>query len=69
MLFIPGNNPGMLQNGGVFGADAAISSSGFTGKRYSRLKSYGREDRWGATKTKNKRPYCRSSRISGWQCH
>ena len=24
MLFIPGNNPGMLQNGGVFGADAVI---------------------------------------------
>jgi citrate lyase subunit beta / citryl-CoA lyase len=24
MLFIPGNNPGMLQNGGVFGADAII---------------------------------------------
>ena len=24
MLFIPGNNPGMLQNGGVFGADSVI---------------------------------------------
>ncbi|HWR07913.1 HpcH/HpaI aldolase/citrate lyase family protein [Sporomusa sp.] len=24
MLFMPGNNPGMLQNGGVFGADAII---------------------------------------------
>lgn len=24
MLFIPGNNPGMLQNGGVFGADCVI---------------------------------------------
>ncbi len=24
MLFMPGNNPGMLQNGGVFGADALI---------------------------------------------
>lgn len=24
MLFIPGNNPGMLQNGGVFGADTII---------------------------------------------
>jgi len=24
MLFLPGNNPGMLQNGGVFGADAVI---------------------------------------------
>ena len=24
MLFIPGNNPGMLQNGGVFGADSII---------------------------------------------
>lgn len=24
MLFMPGNNPGMLQNGGVFGADAMI---------------------------------------------
>lgn len=24
LLFIPGNNPGMLQNGGVFGADAVI---------------------------------------------
>ncbi|MEG6584174.1 HpcH/HpaI aldolase/citrate lyase family protein [Dendrosporobacter sp. 1207_IL3150] len=24
MLFIPGNSPGMLQNGGVFGADAVI---------------------------------------------
>lgn len=24
MLFIPGNNPAMLQNGGVFGADAVI---------------------------------------------
>lgn len=24
MLFIPGNNPGMLQNGGIFGADAII---------------------------------------------
>ena len=24
MQFIPGNNPGMLQNGGVFGADAVI---------------------------------------------
>jgi citrate lyase subunit beta/citryl-CoA lyase len=24
MLFIPGNNPGMLQNGGLFGADAVI---------------------------------------------
>ncbi|MIX29358.1 CoA ester lyase [Salmonella enterica subsp. enterica serovar Livingstone] len=24
LLFLPGNNPGMLQNGGVFGADAVI---------------------------------------------
>ena len=24
MLFIPGNNPAMLQNGGVFGADSII---------------------------------------------
>lgn len=24
LLFIPGNNPGMLQNGGVFGADSVI---------------------------------------------
>ncbi len=24
MLFIPGNNPGMLQNGGLFGADSVI---------------------------------------------
>lgn len=24
MLFLPGNNPGMLQNGGIFGADAVI---------------------------------------------
>ena len=24
MLFIPGNNPAMLQNGGVFGADSVI---------------------------------------------
>lgn len=24
LLFVPGNNPGMLQNGGVFGADAVI---------------------------------------------
>lgn len=24
MLFIPGNNPGMLQNGGIFGADSVI---------------------------------------------
>ncbi|BBB89985.1 MAG TPA: aldolase/citrate lyase family protein [Methylomusa anaerophila] len=24
MLFMPGNNPGMLQNGGIFGADAVI---------------------------------------------
>lgn len=24
MLFMPGNNPGMLQNGGIFGADAII---------------------------------------------
>ena len=24
MLFIPGNNPGMLQNGGVFGADSVV---------------------------------------------
>ena len=24
MLFLPGNNPAMLQNGGVFGADSVI---------------------------------------------
>ncbi|MCE5285824.1 MAG: CoA ester lyase, partial [Pelosinus sp.] len=24
MLFIPGNNPAMLQNGGIFGADSII---------------------------------------------
>ena len=24
LLFLPGNNPGMLQNGGVFGSDAVI---------------------------------------------
>ena len=24
MMFVPGNNPGMLQNAGVYGADAVI---------------------------------------------